>query len=91
MIRKIALVGSKEGPWVSLAGMPEPHIRVALQPGTKLRVEHLNGKLMPVLTVVRSGCHELFPGTQFARVLVEAGDYEQVLCDFISRRDNVQT
>lgn len=89
MIRKVALVGCREGPWVSLAGMPEPYLRAVLKPGTKLHVEHLNGSKMPTLTVLRSGVHELFKGADFARVSVIAGECEHVLCDFISRRPNV--
>jgi hypothetical protein len=86
MIRKVALVGCKEGPWVSLAGMPEPHLRAVVRPGTRLRVEHLNGKVMGELTILKSGLHELFKGANFARVSVAAGDHESVLCDIISRR-----
>lgn len=85
MIRKVALVGCREGPWVSLASMPEPHIRAVIKPGTKLQVEHLNGKAMGKLTVLKSGVHELYKGADFARVSVVEGDHESVLCDFISR------
>lgn len=86
MIRKVALVGTREGPWVSLQGMTRPHIRATIQPGTKLRIEHLNGqpeKKLLDLTVTRAGLHELSWGANFARVLVVEGEHESVLCDFI--------
>lgn len=90
MIRKVALVGCKEGPWVSLAGLTRPHLRAAIQPGTRLRVEHLNGKKMGELTVIKSGLHEMFRGADFARVSVIEGDHESVLCDIISGGKYVQ-
>lgn len=91
MIRKVALVGCKEGPWVSLAGITRPHLRATLRPGTRLRVEHLNGKHMGELTVIKSGLHEMFKGADFARVSVTAGDHENVLCDIISGGKHVST
>lgn len=90
MIRKAALVGCKEGPWVSLMDMGEPEIRAKMPPGTRLRVEHMNGKPMADLLVLRAGSHELRRGAHFARVIVEVGDCETVLCDFISRSARVQ-
>jgi hypothetical protein len=92
VIRKAALVGCKEGPWVSLAGMLSPHLRVSLRAGTKLRVDHQNGKVMGSITVLRSGLHELYKTADFARVSVVEGDHESVLCDIISRGypDDVQ-
>jgi hypothetical protein len=83
MIRKVALVGCRVGPWVSLAGMSQPHIRALIKSGTKLRVEHINGKVMGELSVLKSGVHELFKGASFARVSVVEGDHESALCDFI--------
>lgn len=83
MIRKVALVGCKEGPWISLSGMPQPHIRANIKAGTKLRVEQLNGKVLADLSVLKSGVHELFKGASFARVSVVEGDHESALCDII--------
>lgn len=91
MIRKVALVGCKEGPWVSLAGISQPHLRASIRPGTRLRVEHLNGALMPVLVVIKSGVHEMFKGADFARVSVLEGDHESALCHIISGGKYVST
>lgn len=90
MIRKVALVGCKEGPWVSLAGISQPHLRAVIGHGTRLHVEHLNGSKMPTLTIVRSGTHEMFKGADFARVSVVEGDHESALCHIISGGNNVQ-
>jgi hypothetical protein len=77
MIRKAALVGCKEGPWVAIHGLVEPRLRA--QGAERFGVEHSNGKKFEV----PAGSIHIGEGT-FVRITVLEGDPEQALCDIIS-------
>lgn len=77
MIRKAALVGCKEGPWIAIHGLIKPQLRA--QGAAKFRVEHTDGRFQEVL----DGTHDIGEGS-FIRILVVNGDHETALCDIIS-------
>jgi hypothetical protein len=83
MIRKAALVGCKEGPWVAIHGLVKPQLRAQGGPGTKFAVSRFEGDDGVILLNLPPGVHDIEEGT-FIRVSVLEGNHEEALCDIIS-------
>lgn len=77
MIRKAALVGCLQGPWIAIHGLVKPRLRA--QGAERFGVEHSDGQKFEV----PAGVVHIGEGS-FVRISVLAGDPEQALCDIIS-------
>lgn len=81
--KQVALIGTKEGPWVCIARMQAPRLKLKCAPGTLVAV-HLVDRTQPML-LNEAGEYEL-PNSPYLRLEVLEGDHSAVLCLILSRQ-----
>ena len=89
--RKIALVGTATGPWISVRNMRPLSVKVSMPAGLQVQVfvtagEHQDdtGKM---LIITEPGEYPLMDGN-WARVYVMGGKPDAVLCTLYSRKED---
>jgi hypothetical protein len=88
--RKVALVGTADGPWVSVRNMSPLSVKVDMPENTEVRVFVTRGDSREdegkLAIITKSGEHPLMSGT-WAKITVALGDPSAVLCTLYSRQE----
>lgn len=88
--RRVALIGSGTGPWISTKGLREPVAKVtSLKPGGTLRVyccqaEEPHGAVSEIRIITENGKFEL-KDAQWMMVDCDGGG-RNVICDILSKK-----
>lgn len=85
--RRVALIGSGAGPWISTLGLREPVAKVTgMQPGGLIRVYccHTPGGASEIRLIEGNGKYDL---KEVAWMMVECqGGGRKVICDILSKK-----
>ena len=88
--RKVALVGTADGPWINIRNMEPLSVKVDMPTGVEISVFITQGQNQSDTGMFRSitkpGEHELDCGV-WAKISVTKGDPAAVLCTFYSRQE----
>lgn len=88
--RRVALIGSGQGPWISTQGLKEPRAKVTgMKAGGRLYVlmsphEEPGASENVILAIVENGVHELHEA-KWMRVDCDGGG-KNVICDILTRK-----
>ena len=81
--QKAALVGCKEGPWVSTSGMRDLGLKVQAELGSKLMVLQTDGERQVAHQLDDVGYHKLHD-LPWTKVSLLSGDHSSALCFLVS-------
>lgn len=84
-MRRLALLGSKSGAWISILGMPNPHLRICESAGSPVNVAVvLQDDSVDEMLFVGDGEYPIGEAS-WVRVSCGKGN-TKMICDIVSRR-----
>lgn len=84
--RRLAMLGSRSGAWISIQGMRNPHLRITNSKGARVLVQLVQAdQSAEEKHFAGDGVYAL-PEADFARVSSGEGN-TKMICDIISRRE----